>query len=378
METQMKSRRVAEVFPPGEFIKEELEARGWSQLDLAEIMGRHPVQINKIVQGAQAITPETAVQLAKAFGTSAELWLNLENAYQLSRIEDDTLVSRRARLYDLFPVREMIKRGWIEPSDNIEVLEKRFCDFFGIESLDETPKLACAARKSTEGELTHSQTAWLARAYQLARAVSVNLFSDITLKACIEKLKLMRANVEDVRQVPRVLADHGIRLLIIEALPSTKIDGVCFWLDRSSPVISLSLRFDRIDSFWHTLAHELGHVTNRDGQEEPVLDTDLVGEEAQAFADKTETERRADKFACELLVKQDELDKFIARVRPFFYKQKIALFANRINVHPGIVVGQLQHRKVIPFSHNREMLEKVRKIVAPSALTDGWGNAPPA
>jgi HTH-type transcriptional regulator/antitoxin HigA len=102
-----------------------------------------------------------------------------------------------------------------------------------------------------------------------------------------------------------------------------------------------------------------------------------VGEDAQAFAEKPEVERKADNFACEFLVKKDELDKFIARVRPFYYKQKIALFANRINVHPGIVVGQLQHRKVIPFSHNREMLEKVQKIVTPSALTDGWGNTPP-
>ncbi len=377
METTMNNRRVAEVFPPGEFILEELEARGWTQVDLAEIIGRDTVQINRIIQGKQAITPDTAKQLAEVFSTTPELWMNLESSYRLSLVKPNgNSLARRARLYNLFPVRDMIKRGWIEASENIEVLEKRFCDFFGIPSLDETPRVPHAAKKSTDGELTQAQTAWVLRARQLAPAVSVNLFSERTFKACLERLSSMRTNVEDVRQVPRVLADHGIRFLIVEALPNTKIDGVCFWLNSASPVIALSIRYDRIDSFWFTLMHECGHVKNRDGQREPILDTDLVGDEAQAFTEKSGIERSADEFACEWLVKRDELDKFIARVRPFYYKQKIALFANRINVHPGIVVGQLQHRKVIPFSHNREMLEKVQKTVTPSALTDGWGNTP--
>jgi HTH-type transcriptional regulator/antitoxin HigA len=56
----MADRKIAEVFPPGEFIKEELEARGWSQVDLAEIIGRQPNVVNEIVMGKRSITPETA------------------------------------------------------------------------------------------------------------------------------------------------------------------------------------------------------------------------------------------------------------------------------------------------------------------------------
>jgi hypothetical protein len=58
-------------------------------------------------------------------------------------------------------------------------------------------------------------------------------------------------------------------------------------------------------------------------------------------------------------------------------KQKITGFANRIGVHPGIVVGQLQFRKEIPWSSYRQMLEKVRSIVIQSTLTDGWGQTLP-
>jgi HTH-type transcriptional regulator/antitoxin HigA len=77
----MIANRPAEVFSPGEFIREELEARGWTQGDLAEIMGR-PIQVvNGIVIGKKIITPRTANELAAALGTSAEMWTNLQTAY---------------------------------------------------------------------------------------------------------------------------------------------------------------------------------------------------------------------------------------------------------------------------------------------------------
>jgi len=63
----------AEVFPPGEFIRDELEERGWIQADLAKIMGRPLPAVNEIILGKRSITPETAVALGSAFDTNAEL-----------------------------------------------------------------------------------------------------------------------------------------------------------------------------------------------------------------------------------------------------------------------------------------------------------------
>ncbi len=92
------NRPVAQVFPPGDFIREELDARGWTQRDLAEIIDRPLQAVNAIVNGKKEITPATAVALAAAFDTSPEFWLNLESAYQLTKVgQADPAIKARAQ-----------------------------------------------------------------------------------------------------------------------------------------------------------------------------------------------------------------------------------------------------------------------------------------
>lgn len=366
----------AEVFPPGETLKDELEARGWTQTDLGEILGRPPRVVNEIITGKRGITPETAKGLAEALGTTAQFWMNLESAWQLSKVRDENGdVARRSRLYAKAPIKEMVRRSWIESSTNVEVLESRVLNFLSIKSLDQEVEFAHAARKGTSyEEVSPAQKAWLCRARQLARATTASRFIRANLEAGVARLRELLPNAEDVRHVPRILSEMGIRLVIIEPLAGTRIDGVCFWLDEHSPVIALSLRYDRIDWFWFTLMHELEHVKAGDALH---LDTDLVGEGAAKPEDKPESELRADRFATDSLITPRDLDSFIARIRPLYYKEKIRGFANRVGVHPGLVVGQLQFRGEISYAHNREMLAKVRNTITRAALTDGWGCSPP-
>ena len=74
----------ARLVPPGEIILRELEARGWTQKDLDDITNRPPQAINEIIKGTKQITPDTALELSEAFGTSAEFWINLEANYRLN------------------------------------------------------------------------------------------------------------------------------------------------------------------------------------------------------------------------------------------------------------------------------------------------------
>src|SRR5450631_2454916 len=113
VDEQMSNRVPAEVFTPGEFIREELDARGWTQGDLAEIMDRPLQLVNELIAGKKQITPETAMGLAKAFGDDDALyWMNLDSVYRLANTKPvNDSVARRSKLYSLFPVRELMKRN---------------------------------------------------------------------------------------------------------------------------------------------------------------------------------------------------------------------------------------------------------------------------
>jgi HTH-type transcriptional regulator/antitoxin HigA len=370
----MNIRTPAQVLPPGEFLKQELECRGWSQVELAEILARPPRLISELVAGKRAITPETAKGLEAAFGTSAELWMNLEAGYQLSKTRVETsIVSRRAKLYEKFPVKELLRRGWVRSATDLGVLEENFCQFFGITSIDENPTFGHAAKKTGyDSEPLGLQLAWLMRAKQVAEKVEARTFSLTALKEAIDGLKGCLRNTEDVAKAAALLLKAGVRLVVVEFLSSAKLDGACFWIrSGKSPVIALSLRLDRIDNFWHTLFHEIDHVLHGEGKDAPVVDLFDLDESARSALPAAE--QRANKHAANHCIEETALQTWIARTPRLSSRANIVGFADKIGVHPGLVVGQLQHHGSIPYSFHRDLLEKVRPFVVASTPTDGYG-----
>ncbi len=371
----MSARMPAEVFPPGEFLRDELEARSWTQQELAEILDRPPRLVSEIISAKRAITPETAKGLAEAFDSSAEYWMNLESQYQLSKVKtDNNKVARKAKLYSLFPVREIIRRGWIQASENLDVLEARFCEFFDINDLNQKPSICHYAKKTNfENEATALQMAWLFRAKQLAKQQVVKNYKPEQLRQAIEELKKLLNAPEEARKAPLILANAGVRLVFVEAIAGSKIDGACFWLSDDKPVVSMTLRFDRIDNFWFVLRHELEHVLREDGKDGAGAMVDSnIGEDDDTLA---ECERLANDAAQDFCVPTAQMNDFIARVEPYFSEKKICLFSQRIQVHPGLVVGQLQ-RHMGRHDFLRKHQVKIRSIVLSAAVADGWDLLP--
>ena len=365
---------VAEAFPPGDFLKEELEARNWTQDDLANVLGKSSRLVSEVVNAKRSVTPDTAKALAAAFGTSANYWMNLESSWQLFQASHAGAndVTRRARMYDKFPVKDMLKRGWIEDSASIDVLETRFCDFFQLDSLDDTPALASAFRRSKD-DTSPIQLAWLYRAYQIAAKSPVTgRFTSKALSECFEELRNLLQEPAETRNVARILSKAGIRFVVVEPFTGSHVDGVCFWLDNQTPVIALTLRIGRIDNFWFTLIHELRHVANGDGKDMPIVDEDICDEESTH-----EIEKRANREAAEYLIPKAKFDNFVARTTPMYSFPKILGFAATNVIHPGIVIGRLQRLDEVPWTHFRKLLENIRGHVIQGAITDGWGFTPP-
>jgi len=362
---------VADTIPPGDYIRDELEARGWGHEDLASVMGASTRHVMNLIQGKTAVTAKTAQKLADAFGDgqTAMTWMRLQMAFELAlQAQEDRETQRRAMIFNKAPVREMCRRGWIAQIKDTDRLESEICGFLDIKNIEDMPSLSMSPRKSTSYDHdTASQIAWGYRARQLARHADAPKYRDSNFEDGLKELLSLAANPEDVRRVPVVLREMGVRLVIVEHLQKTKIDGVAFWLDKCSPVIAMSVRYDRIDNFWFTLMHEMIHIKHRD---DSTLDVDILGEKQEL----PEMEVRANREAAETLVPQQKLKSFVARTKPLFYQKRIIQFAQARGVHPGIVVGQLQNQKVIDFTKQRKLLVKVRNYILDAALTDGWGN----
>lgn len=360
---------------PGTFIREEIEERGWSQRDLAYILGRPEQAINMILSGKRGISAEMAKALGEAFDVPSEFFLNLQRMYDLSCArEPDPGIAKRARFFQSsFPVREMVKRGWLEDTDPV-LLETQMMRFFQVDNITDIPHIAHAARKTAQyyDSLPPDQLAWLFRVRQIAQSIEVPKYSEKRLLDAIPALKALMVAPEEVRHVPRILMECGIRYIIVETLPKAKIDGVCFWLNRQKPVIGMSVRFDRIDNYWFVLRHEIEHILKKHGQQNEIIDTELL----EKLDRISEEEALANTAATNFCVPSDRMESFIARKPPYISERDLIGFANNLKMHPGIVVGQI-HNKTRDYKYFRKHLVKIRKHLFPSALVDGWGDIAP-
>lgn len=359
----MANLRPFKPIKPGDLLQEELDVRGWSQADLAAILQRPVQAINEIITGKKSITVETALGLATALGTSPEYWMNLESAYRLDLATQgaqegrEDPVARRARLYHFAPVAEMLKRNWVNVKNNkdLDEVEKGLCNFYQVDSLSMVHQPLCAARKTQQDEeLTSAQRAWVHMVKVQSEGRPFKPYSQKGLKKTAKLLVHQSVNEEQIREIPKILDELGVSLIFVEAFPRTKIDGIAFW-HNDVPIIGLSLRLKRIDYFFFTLLHEIAHILNEDAKEAK-LDLNILDVD-----EETDREKRANYDARESLIPSDKLDLFLAK-NPRLSKIAILSFAQKLNIHPAVLVGRLHFEGVLPYTHHRQMLGDVKQI----------------
>lgn len=368
---------------PGQLIEALLAERGWTNRVLAIVLDVEETGVSKLIADKKAVTPEIAISLEEVFGIEADRFLSLQRSYDLAKAR---LVARpnpkratRAHLFAGLPVAEMIKRRWLDAEDirDMPSVEKSLAKFFGVSTVDQIEIMPHAAKKTVvSNDVTPAQLAWLYRVRQIAAEMIVGKFSKVSALRAVELLRPLTSSAEEARKVPRILAECGIRYVIVESLPSAKIDGVCFWLNEVSPVIGMSLRFDRIDNFWFVLRHELEHVIQEHGKSMITIDAELEGARAGTGNDISDEEQIANREAAEFCVPKKTMDSFIARKAPTFAERDILGLAATLKVHPGLVAGQLRNRTG-RYDRFNSHLAKIRSIVTPSAMVDGWGDVAP-
>lgn len=362
---------------PGTFISEELEARGWAKGDLAYILGTDPADLSRILNGKVGISAKMANALGDAFGVPAEFFANLQKLYDLGQAEKaDEGVKTRASWSAHFPIREMLNRGWIEDSEP-SLLHLQMLRFFNKNRVEDIPFIgsgaieAHAARKSDYDAMTEIQYVWLHRVKKVAEQMTCPPFSSERLGAEMQNIRAHMLDIDDLHLIPDILRECGVRVVFVEAFSGSKIDGVCVWLD-DQPVIGMSLRLDKFDNFCFTLRHECEHIIQGHGKEVGFMPVDEFDGDREGIA---EEELIADRAAQEFLIPRATLNSFIARKAPYISERDVLAFSARMQIHPAIVVGQIQHA-LNKWNWLKKHIKKVRDRLVEWEHTDGWGQPP--
>lgn len=371
----MTTNMTVQIDHPGSFIEEELEARGWQQADLAYILGMDATQLNRLIKGKSNITPDTAIMLGDAFDMPAEFFMNLQNTFNLQKAKKaDPGVSKRAKL-SAFPIREMINRGWIENTEP-ELLDLQIMRFFNknriedIPFMSDAPLLAHVAKKTSYESTTPIQYAWLHRVKKIAESIDCPPYSEKKLRESLSAIRAHMLDTDDFIHIPQILQKCGVRFVLVEALPGSKIDGVCVWLN-DQPVIGMTLRLNRADNFCFVLRHEIEHVLRGDGKEETFAPVDEIDPQKDDN-ELPECEQIANKEAAEFCISSSLLDSFIARKSPYISERDVLNFASRIGINPAVVVGQIQN-KTKKWGWLRKYQTSIHEKLLDWQFKDGWG-----
>ncbi|GAB3464222.1 HigA family addiction module antitoxin [Actinophytocola sediminis] len=334
---------LAEVFPVGEHLADELEARGWTQVEFAEILGRPTQFVSEIINGKKEITRESAAQIGAALGTSTEFWLNLQDSYFLRKQQQDPEtqeildeVKTRAKLNALAPMAVLRKRGVINTT-NVADQAKQLMHLMEIDNLDAPPRWQLAARRTNGNEpLTPTQNGWFACVRKAASTAPTQAYSRRKLEILAKQLSRLVRDPSGFTDFPERFDAVGVRLVFVEAFPSSRISGASYQ-DETGPAIALSGRGQRLDKVLFTLLHEIAHVVRgdvtRDGR--PLIDEDdhTLGDEDMA-----------DELASGWVFDQP-LPEPTSRIGA----QWVNAVARDRGVHPVVVVGRLQREGALPW-----------------------------
>ena len=360
---------------PGDLIALEIKRRNLQQKTVAGIACIEPTNLNRMIKGTRPIDPDSALRLELAIGLSAKELLQCQMEQDLKRAtekfssEIEGKIKTGREVFSLVPVAEMISRGWlpnVSVSSNVESLKKEVENFFDVDSLGSVSASVPHAAKKTDavGQVTPAQIAWLGRAKQVAKALTLSVlpYSSKQFPHLIDDLRPLLEKAENICQATEILARYGIRLIFVERLKSSKIDGACLWLDESSPVVAMSLRYDRIDNFWFVLRHELEHVCHGDGKQTPNIDSVDAMMACEAAANVSYST---------FIDPNNSIQEFISNSR--LSAEGILSLADRLHLHPGLVVGRIQfltHR----YGILRNLQVKIRQLLIEARTNvDGWG-----
>jgi len=333
------------VVPPGETLRETLEAKGLSQGDLAVRIGMNEKTISQIINGIAPISFETAEKLEMVTGVPASFWNRMEVDYRegLARREELQKFASDVQWLEEVPVNVLIDRNFIEKSSDEAVMVRRVLKFFGVGSVDSWRSTWAAPSGLYRGKATQEKhpgavAVWRRMGEIQADAIPTEAFDAREFRRVLIQARILttRSLAEWYPELQALCATAGVQFVIVREIPNASISGFARWRTKDRALIQLSLKFKTDDQVWFTFFHEAAHI---------LLHSKKLVFIDEGMCDDTEEEKEANAFARDTLIAPEHA-RSLSRLRS---RVDVRRFAASIGISPGIVVGRLQRDGI--FNH---------------------------
>ncbi|WP_184916843.1 HigA family addiction module antitoxin [Saccharothrix ecbatanensis] len=354
-----------EVLPPGETLRETLDALNMSQAQLAVRAGLSTKHINQIIQGQAVLTHETAITLERVTGVPARFWNELESRYRdhLTRELEREKLSAHVEWLKRMPIAALRKLGRItaDHTDEPRVLQQAL-NFFGVAGIEAWEEVwanpAASYLKSAAFTVDPgAMAAWLRLGEIEATGIRCEPFDRARLKSVLPQLRELTVlpPAEFEPRMRQLCADAGVAVVLVREIAGCRASGATRWLSPSKVVVQLSLRGKRNDKFWFAFFHELAHVLLH-GKRSVFIEAEDIAKPGNGSSDE---ESEANRFAADLLIPPAYRSELI-KLNPWNSRQ-VRAFADRLGVAPAIVAGRLQF-ELKDYRFGKELFEKYELV----------------
>lgn len=337
------------VTPPGQTLQEILDTTGMTKAELAERIGKTPKHVGDIIKHGAPITPATAMELEKALGTPAGFWNNRERRYResIARLQERNRLRKEVGWLKSLPVSHMIKAGWIKKhKDNVDQVDE-VLRFFGVASSEQWRKLwfsfTPAYRQSNAFRSSpEACSVWLRQGELQAQGIDCAPFNRDKFRGALGEIRLLTRTAPEhfETRTVRLCAETGVAVVFTQPVKGAPVYGATRWLTPDKAMIQLSLRGRFEDILWFTFFHEAGHILLHGKKGVFIEHSDNQGEE----------EKQADRFAENFLIPPAAWRRFVTS-GGFRSTGAVEALAAQLGISPAIIVGRLQHDRLIPHSH---------------------------
>lgn len=318
---------------PIDAIKFRMEQEGLKQKDLVPYIGSKS-KVSEVLAKKRPLSINMIRQLHVGLGIPAEVLIQ----------QKDEDIPETKHNPDEYPFNEMYKRGYFvdapETLNKAKEYGEELLNNFFSEGFNNYSNYSYY-RKSTKDCDSKAIDVWKVKILKMIAKTDIPKYKrDVLSEENIRALVNLSSLDDGPKLAVEFLKKHGIHLIVLKHFSGTHFDGAVFLSPTGNPVIGMTLRFGRIDSFWFTLLHEIGHIKYHLENDKTLIIDDL---EDTSKLQTDNIEQEANEFARNALIPEDYWDKYGSELTTQHCKDTIMKVANELNISSAIIAGRIRN-----------------------------------